>query len=189
MPVDKNFVYYYGVANNFLDMPLMFSFMTYFSKTVAFRRRMKLIIPIFLLFEAVIVVLYGFNVRSSVIVVGPGLLITLIFSIIFFVHQVKITIIHQKAAGKAFIATSLLFAYGGYSFIYVVFYLIDTQYKTDTFLVYYLVNIFSSLIISTGIFLERKRVKQLAELQITRQELKIIYGRAEPKTAASLKRP
>ena len=172
--VDKNFIYYYGVANNFLDMPLIFSFMTYFSKTVSFRKRMKMIIPIFLLFEVIVVAFNGFNVRSSVIVVGPGLLLTLIFSIVFFVHQVKITIIHQKAAGKAFIVTSLLFAYGGYSFIYVV---------------YYLVNIFSSLIISTGIFLERKRVRQLAELQITRRELKVIYGRAETNTAASWKRP
>ncbi len=187
--VDKNFIYYYGVANNFLDMPLIFSFMTYFSKTVSFRKRMKMIIPIFLLFEVIVVAFNGFNVRSSVIVVGPGLLLTLIFSIVFFVHQVKITIIHQKAAGKAFIVTSLLFAYGGYSFIYVVYYLIDTPYKADTFLVYYLVNIFSSLIISTGIFLERKRVRQLAELQITRRELKVIYGRAETNTAASWKRP
>ncbi|MDP4263183.1 MAG: hypothetical protein Q8941_11705 [Bacteroidota bacterium] len=187
--VDKNFIYYYGVANNFLDMPLMFSFMTYFSKTALFRKRMKLVIPVFLLFEIIVIALYGFNVRSSVIVVGPGLLTVLVFSVVFFVHQVKITIIHQKAAGKAFIVTSLLFAYGGYSFIYVVYYLIDTPYKADTFLVYYLVNIFSSLVISTGIFLERKRVQQLAELQVTRQELKVIYGRAETNTAASLKRP
>jgi hypothetical protein len=104
-----------------------------------------------------------------ILVAGPGLLLVLYFSAVFFIHQVKITIVHQKAAGKAFIASSLLFAYGGYSFIYVVYFLLKTPYKTDTFIVYYLISIFSSLIISAGIIIEKKRVKQLAELQTARK--------------------
>jgi hypothetical protein len=54
--VSKNFVHNYGLLNNILDAPLMLSFMTYFSKTVSFRRRMKLIIPAFVVFETVIAI-------------------------------------------------------------------------------------------------------------------------------------
>lgn len=182
---DKTFIYYYGVTNNFLDAPLMLSFMTYFSRTALFRKRMQLAVMVFILFEIIVIAIFGFNIRAATIVMAPGLLLILIFSLIFFIRQTKITIIHQKAAGKAFIAASLLFAYGGYIFIYIVYYLLKTQYKSDTFLVYFFITIFSSLLICAGIFFERKRVKQLEELQITREELKMIYGNSETKKAAA----
>ncbi|MFI5129227.1 MAG: hypothetical protein ACHQFX_04520 [Chitinophagales bacterium] len=187
---DKNFIYYYGVANNLLDAPLMLSFMTYFSKTALFRKKMKMVIPVFLLFELIVIAIYGFNIGAAIIVLGPGLLLVLGFSLLFFIHQAKITIVHQKAAGKALIVASLLFAYGGYSFVYVVYYLLKTPYKTDTFLVYYLISIISSVLIAIGIMYERKRVRELMELQTARKELKVIYGRAEvKKTALSKKEP
>ena len=188
--IDKVFMGYYGTLNNLLDAPLMLSFMTYFSQTALFRKKMKLLIPVFLLFETIVIAIYGFNTNATIIVLGPGLVLVLCFSLLFFIHQAKITIVHQKAAGKALIAASLLFAYGGYSFIYVVYYLLKTPYKTDTFLVYYLISIFSSLLISAGIIFERKRVKELMELQTARKELKVIYGRAEEtKRALSKKEP
>jgi hypothetical protein len=186
---DKNFIYYYGVASNFLDAPLMLTFMTYFSKTAAFRKKLKLIIPVFVLFEVIVIAINGFNVHATTIVMAPGLLMVLWLSLVFFIHQIKITIAHQKAAGKAIMVASLLFAYGGYSFVYVVYYLIKTPYKTDTFLVYYLITIFSSVLISTGIIYERKRVKQLKELRVARKELKVIYGHSEKDTAVSEKQP
>jgi len=187
---DKNFIYYYGVANNLLDAPLMLSFLTYFSKTALFRKKMKIAIPVFLLFELIVIALKGFNIQSAIIVLGPGLVLVLCLSLLFFIHQAKITIVHQKAAGKALIVASLLFAYGGYSFIYVVYYLLRTPYKTDTFLVYYLISLFSSVLISTGIVFERKRVRELMELQTARKELRVIYGRAEEtETALSKKEP
>jgi len=187
--VNKSFLNYYGITNNFLDAPLMLSFMTYFSKTAQFRKRMELLIPVFILFEIIAIAMFGYTVRAATMVMAPGLLLVLAYSLVFFIHQAKITIIHQKAAGKALMVASLLFAYGGYSFVYVVYYLIKTPYTADTFLVYYLITIFSSGLISAGIILERKRVRQLAELQTTRKELKVIYGRSETNGAASRKQP
>jgi hypothetical protein len=183
--IDKKFVQYWGITNNFLDAPLILSFMTYFSKTALFRKKMKILIPVLVLFEIIVIAIRGYNVDAVVIVMGPGLMAVVVFSLLFFIHQAKITVAYQKGTGKALIAASLLFAYGGYSFIYVVYYLIKTPYKADTFLVYYLVAIFSSLMISAGIFFERKRVRQLTELKITREELKMIYGKSEKNTTAS----
>jgi small-conductance mechanosensitive channel len=189
---DKQFLYYFGVASNFLDAPLMLSFMTYFSKTGAFRKKMKMVIPAFVLFEIIVIAInhFRFTIQDAIIVLGPGLLLVIGLSLLFFIHQAKITIIHQKAAGKALVISSILFAYGGYSFIYVVYYLLKTPYKTDTFLVYYLVSIFSSLLLSAGIIFERKRVRELKELQTARKELKVVYGRAEKiETTPSKKEP
>lgn len=176
--VDKSFLYYYGVLNNFLDAPLMLTFMTYFSKTATFRKKMKILIPVLVLFELAVIAILGFNIKAAIIALGPGLLLVFTFSLFFFIHQAKITVVNQKAAGKAFIAASLLFAYSGYSFIYVVYYLLKTPYKSDTQIVYFLVTTFSSLLIAAGLFFERKRVKHLTELKIAREELKVVYGRS-----------
>jgi hypothetical protein len=185
LKVDTGFIYYYGILNNFLDAPLMLGFMTYFSKTATIRRKMQFLITVYVLFEIAVVAYFGFNKQASAIILAPGLLLVIILSLAFFLHQAKLTIVHQKAAGKAFMVASLLFAYGGYAFIYIVYYVLKTPYKADTYLVYFFINFFSSALISTGIYLERKRVTQLAEVQITREELKLIYGRSGTQAATS----
>lgn len=189
LKADNRFLYYYGVLCNFLDAPLMLSFMTYFSQTAGFRKRLELIVPAFVVFELTVIILNGFNIQSAVISLGPGLLLILILSLIFFIHQAKITITHQKAAGKAFIVASLLFAYGGYSFVYIVYYIMNTSYKMDAYIVYFLISIFSSLLLSAGIYFERKRVKQLAEVQVARKELKVIYGGQQNNKAVPREQP
>ncbi|HLG39002.1 MAG TPA: hypothetical protein VI461_05000 [Chitinophagaceae bacterium] len=176
MNVSKSFVQIWGITNNFLDAPLMLTFMTYFSKIASFRKKMKIVIAALIIFEVIVIAIYGYGKEALPVVLGPGVLLVFGFSIIFFFHQAKITIVYQKAAGKALMAASLLFAYGGYFFIYIVYYLLKTPYKADAFLIYYCVATFSSLIFSAGLFYERKRVKQLTELKIARQELKVIYG-------------
>jgi hypothetical protein len=102
--------------------------------------------------------------------------LTLIISLLFFIHQVKIAVVHHKAVGKAIMISSLLFAYVGYCFVYTVYYLIKPIYKDDAHIVYFLITIFSCITMTVGIHFERARVRQLAELQTTREELKTIYG-------------
>ena len=190
--IDGNFRYYLGVTCNLLDTPLMLSFLLYFSKTPAFRKKLLAAIAGFVVFEILIVSVYGFTTKATTIVLAPGLIITLVISLLFFIHQVKIAVVYHKAIGKAIMAASLLFAYVGYCFVYSVFYLIQPVFKDDAHLVFFLITIFSSIALSAGIFLERKRVLQLLELKTTREELKAIYGeqqikkRANPFEAAAL---
>jgi hypothetical protein len=170
----------------------MLSFLLYFSKTPAFRKKLLAAIAGFVVFEILIVSVYGFTTKATTIVLAPGLIITLVISLLFFIHQVKIAVVYHKAIGKAIMAASLLFAYVGYCFVYSVFYLIQPVFKDDAHLVFFLITIFSSIALTAGIFLERKRVLQLLELKTTREELKAIYGeqqvkkRANPFEAAAL---
>ena len=174
--LNGSFIYYFGVLNNFLDAPLMLGFMTYFSHTAVFRKRMLLTLPILLAFQIILIAFNGFNIKTATIAMGPGILLVIVFAAFFFIRKAKLTIIHQKAIGKTCMVSALLFAYGGYAFIYIVYYLMNTPYKVDTYLVYYLVTIFSSIMLATGIYLERRRVNVLEEIKTTRQELKVIYG-------------
>lgn len=171
-------VHYWGITNNLLDVPLMLSFLTYFSTSPAFTRSMKITILAFVLFETIVITIKGLNVDALTIILGPGLLIVFGFCLSFFIRQTKITIMHRKATGKSLIAASLLFAYGCYTIIYLMYYVFKTPYVADTFLVYFLVATFSSLLMCAGIIIERKRVQKLNELKTTRKELSDIYKNA-----------
>ena len=108
--VDGNFRYYLGVTCNLVDTPLMLSFLLYFSKTIAFRKRLLIAIVGFILFEIAIVAIYGFNTKATTIILAPGLLIALVISLLFFIHQAKIAVVYNKAAGKAKKVTYGIFA-------------------------------------------------------------------------------
>ena len=182
--IDGNFKYYLGVTCNLMDTPLMLIFLVSFINTQAFRKKLMIGILSFIVFEIIIVKIYCYNTKATTIILAPGLIISLAISLLFFIHQVKIAVVYHKAAGKAIMVASLLFAYVGYCFVYSVYYLIKPDFKDDAHLVLFLITIFSSIAMSTGIYLERKRVRQLVELQTTREELKAIYGEQTKKMAA-----
>lgn len=179
VPANIYLVHYLGIGNNMVDAPLMLFFLTYFSATPAFTRKMHMLILGLLAFSVVMISWKGFSVDTITIIMAPGLLTVFLFCCYFFVRQTKITVMHRKATGKALIVAALLFAYGCYGLIYLMYYVFKTQYIADTFLVYYLVTTFSSLLLCTGIIVEKKRVQKLEELKITRRELSIIYKDAE----------
>ena len=171
----ETITHYWGIANNLLDTPLMLTFLTYFSTSAVVTRRMKRAIVLFLIFELLVILWKGTSVEAITIIMGPGLVTVIGFSLHFFVRQSKITIMHGKATGKAIIAASLVFAYGCYSIIYLMYYIFKTKHVADTFLIYFLVTTFSSLLLCAGIIIERKRVQKLNEVKTARKELAAIY--------------
>lgn len=166
---------YWGIANNLLDAPLMLSFLTYFSASALLRQRMKMVIGLFILFEIAILITMGLNVESITVIMGPGLALVIGFCIHFFVRQSKFTLMNGKGMGKAIIAASLVFAYGCYIFIYLIYYVFKSKYVEHTFLIYFLVTTFSSLLLCAGIVIERKRIIKLNEVKTARRELADIY--------------
>lgn len=183
---------YWGLGNNLLDIPLMLFFLTYFSTTKTFAKKMKAVILAFIVFELTVVTFVGFTVQAITIILGPGVVVVLGFCLYFFIRQAKMAIIHRKATGKALMVSAVLFAYGCFAFLYIVYYILKAhldeagkvkpQYQADTFLIYFLATTISCLLMSVGILIERKRVQKLNELKITRKELSSIYS--EAKTAA-----
>lgn len=165
----------WGLGNNLLDAPLMLLFLTYFSSSAAFTKRLKILILSFIVFESVVVLLVGFNIRAITIILGPGIFIVFALCLFFFIRQSKIVITNKKSLGKTLITASLVFAYGCYGILYMLYYVFKTPYIEDTFLIYFLVSTFSSLMMCTGIIFERKRILKLVELKKARKELHIIY--------------
>lgn len=186
LAVSPELVRYWGMTNNLLDLPLVLFFLIHFSTSTDFTRKMKILLGAYVAFEIVVLAIKGFNRDAMTVILGPGILIIFSFCVYFFIRQAKITITHQKGAGKTLIAAALLFAYGCFGMIYLMYYVFETPFVDDTFLVYFWVVTFSSLLLSAGLVAEEKRIRKLNELKTTRRELSDIY--ADEKKTVSLRK-
>lgn len=175
-----SFHYYWGLTNNLIEMPLLVLFLSYFTKDIRLLKFMYISVAAYLVYEIVMIAILGFNSSVLPFTIGPGLVVTFGFSLMLFIKQAKIAITNHKTTGKALILASFLFSAGCYFIIYIMYYVVRTKYKSDSFLIYFLVTTFSSLLLIFGIFIERRRVEKLNELQTTRRELESVYGPDKP---------
>lgn len=165
----------FGYINNLLDIPLALLYMLYFAKSARLEKKIHIALLAFPVFEILTVMFFGFTKDAMTIIMGPGILLVATFSFIFFIEQIKDVIQFGKAPGKALMSASTLFLYGCFFIIYLFWYVMRTQEIRDTFLVYFFVTTISSLLMSIGLYTEKKRVKILEELDTTRKELSLLY--------------
>ncbi|HMR91179.1 MAG TPA: hypothetical protein PKC69_02650 [Chitinophagaceae bacterium] len=179
IPVSESFVQQHSIFNNLLDVPLMLFFLIYFITFRPLKKAVHISLIAFVLFELAVLSFYGFTKKTTNTVLVPGLAMVMLLSIYLFVRQVKITVVNNKTLGKLLMITSVVFAYAGYCFLFVFFYLLKRLSLTDANLMYFLLTLFSSLLMSAGLITERRRVGQLREIEQSRRELRELYGEDE----------
>ncbi|MES1214694.1 MAG: hypothetical protein ABUT20_04180 [Bacteroidota bacterium] len=175
IPVPVAFVKGVGFFNNLTDAPLALMYLLYFTKSPGLRKKIHIAILAFAAFEIIAVALLGLNRNTIAIILGPGILVIITLSFIFFIEQVKDVIQYGKTAGKALMASSTLFFYGCFFIIYLFWYVFHTPDIENAFLVYFFVVTLSSMLASIGLIIEKKRIKVLDELVTTQNELSRLY--------------
>ena len=190
IPLDSDYVTFFGVIANLLDAPLVLLFLMYFSPSAAFSKRILGLIVLFLIYEITIIAIFKMTKVAVTYFEGPGIFLILCVSLIFFLRQVRVTIMHRRATGKALMISSILWAYGCYGVIYLIFYVLKSESNETSFLVFFIVSTFSSLMMSAGLIIEKNRIIKLKELKTTRKELSVIFGnnKAAHERAALLKK-
>src|SRR5690606_7893379 len=101
---------------NILLLPLIILFISYFAQNINTRRKVLVTTSVIVVFQVAIVLMTGFNLGAYRLLMIPALLMAFCLGFYYFVHQVKLTVIYQKALGKAILATSMFFATIGISF-------------------------------------------------------------------------
>lgn len=172
----RNIQRYTGIFTNIFDFPLVFMFIMLFSTSAANTKRMKMLFWIFILFEIFIIALKGITILSITIIMGPGILLVFAFALMFFVKYIKRGFAHQKALGKALMASAICFAYGCFLFIYIMYYLFKLPESPYIFAAYFIITIIYCSLLTAGIVIESKRKRKLEELLITKKELLRFFG-------------
>jgi len=188
--VPKSVERFYGISNNLTDMPLMLGFLIFQIPSSIQRKRMKILLGAFIVFEIVLIIMYGITVKTITVTMGPGLAIVFGYSLYYFVYTVKRSFVHSKFVGKAIIATALTFAYGCFIIIYLMHYVFNLKDLSGLFLIYYFITIIYCIILSVGLYIEGKRKSKLYELLLIRKELMSFFADAKkpatPKGATGL---
>jgi hypothetical protein len=170
--VPKTIERYYGIIINLTDMPLILSFLIFQVASSFQIKAMKIALAAFIVFEIILIILFGLTVKTITLTMGPGLLIVFGYSLYYFMYTVKRSFVHNKFIGKAIIASALSFAYGCFIILYLMHYVFPlTEEIPNLFLIYYFITIIYCGILSVGLYIESKRKKKLHELLITRREL------------------
>jgi hypothetical protein len=174
--VPKTIERYYGIIYNLTDMPLILSFLIFQVASSVQIKTMKILLIAYILFEIVLIAMFGITIKTITITMGPGLLMVFGYSLYYFVYTVKRSFVHTKFIGKAIIASALSFAYGCFIIIYIMYYVIALPDLANLLLIYYFITIIYCGILSVGLYIESKRKKKLYELLVTRRELMSFFS-------------
>lgn len=122
---------------NAFDTPLVLGIF-YLASKGSRRTALKVTFFAFVLFEALVISLKGFNYTSSSIIIGVGLVVVIIYGAMgIFSYLGRFE--HTPAENvMVFIYSSFLFFYGTFIIIYIFSYLIHTGDDSDNFFLYYI---------------------------------------------------
>jgi hypothetical protein len=174
--VDREVQRSLGIISNYLDVPLILTSMMMFCTEKTKKRFIVTTIIAFMAYELVILFQYKLSPVSSKYILGPGIILVLLFSLYFFRNNIKNTIVQGKGVGKTLMITSILFAYGSYFIVYIFTYVQKTSARGDVFIIYYLTSIIFSAVMSAGLIWIKKRLREIKEVQITRRELNVFFN-------------
>ena len=176
LPSSKSVVERLGSVVNYLDIPLMLVIMLFFSNNKGKQKIIYGSIGVFVLYEIALTLLTGFNFTTGIYITGAGILLMMVYSMYLFGQYVKLTIEKNKAWGRTLMVTSILFSYSCYGLIYFIYYIQKTSAVADVFIIYYIVSIISSMLMSMGLLWVYNRSKQIKEVQLTRKELALFFN-------------
>lgn len=164
------------VLYRYLEIPLILSSLLFFCPVRQRRLLMQKIIIGFTGYELLILLYVKFSPEASLFVTAPGLAIVIGYAAYLFIRQTAFTILHGKNVGRVLMLGAVLFSYGSYG---LVFYTYFGQKQPDVYVVYslhFLSSTVTSVMMAVGLFMMRRRIKELQELKIVRRELRMVFG-------------
>ena len=176
LPFPNSFQRGFGIVNNYLDIPLTLTALLFFCPNKQKQRTIHIVTAIFVAYEIVIAFLYGLQFKAIVYIMGPGIMLVLVYAFYLFLRHIKITVEFGKNAGRTIMLVSILFAYGCYGLVYYFYYIQKTPDVTDAFLLYFISTFVSSVVMAVGLNLIRRRIKELEEIKNTRRELAMFFN-------------
>ena len=166
-----------AIINNLLDGPLMLSFMLLLVPKNREKRVLTGLILCLLIYNSTVLAVTGFTNTTIQICLGPSLIICFIFSLRYFLYYTKTNLRRPgtNVNGKALISGALVAMYAAYIFVFLIFYVLQTNSIVEAYIIYCLITIFSVGCMSIGLYREIQRLRRIDEVQTTRKELAVLY--------------
>jgi hypothetical protein len=122
-----------------------------------FRKQLLLILLGFITGESILIGLKGYNYSSSTMIIGSGLLLILVYSLVGLLQYLRKMEHTPLENSMVFVYASLLFAYGSFLIIYIFAHVRTTRSSgenndADSYLLYYISLLLSAIVTTAGLF-------------------------------------
>jgi hypothetical protein len=166
----------WGITNNVLDAPLILTFLIAFTTSKLQRKIMRFTILAFICFELGVIAWKGYSIEATIVIMGPGISVVFAFALYFFVRYIGKVFMYSKVIGKTLMISAICFAYGCFTFLYILYYLMEIHESPYIYLIYFVISIIYCSFLLTGLLKESKRKKRLEDLLVTRKELQHFFA-------------
>jgi len=156
--------------HSILELPTLIVFFLYFAEDQKMRKLIFYTIGAYILFDLIVCLFLGLTDPALTIIIGPGLALITGFSFYFFVEHLKLAISKRMETGKAFLTGATVFAYLCFTLIYILYYLMQSQYINDIYAIYYSTYIIFAVFLITGLLLIMSAKRQKAKSQPIKKE-------------------
>ena len=165
-----------GILFGYLNSPLMLGLLTLYCHTPVKKKALYSTATLYIIYEAFIAVLFGWQEKSVLYTSGVGLMLVFGLGIYFFTAQLKQTVRFGKGLGRSFIAAAIFFSYGLYGIVYYVHCIHRAPEVADTMALYYTASIIFCVLVSTGLLHLYLRHRQIRQVQQVRRELQAFFA-------------
>jgi hypothetical protein len=138
-----------------LQPPFILLFLLYFAQHEQMKKTMKLSVVFLLITGVLILTRKEIQDAAAPVLLGIGLVLVLIYSSIFFIHQVKANVSQRAETGKTFIISGIVFGYFCYSFIFTIHYIFQSNNTEDLITLFEIGTFISALLIVLGVLLNK----------------------------------
>lgn len=147
----------FNLIVNLFDGPLLLFFLSQFTSSATLKKQVRVIIIVYLVYEVLMVFLFGLNKTIITFTLGPGILLIIALSLIFFLRLASAAITERRETGKAFVCAAILFAYFCYGILYLFRYVFRVENLPDLMLIFDWTTCFSVILMCIGILSEGKQ--------------------------------
>jgi hypothetical protein len=147
----------FGLISNLLDGPLLLFFLSQFASSAILKRQIRIIIIAYIAYEILTIAIFGLNKKAITFTLGPGIILIVVFSLLFFLRLASSAITERKETGKALVSASILFAYFCYGILYLFRYVFKVENLSDLLLIFYWTTCLSVILMCVGILSEGKK--------------------------------
>jgi hypothetical protein len=154
--VSKHLLHNITIFYNMLDIPFMLGIL-YFTTTYNFIRKTAVVGIALLLFVQVISIIKGgisYDSQKYALGIGVALVLCIVaMEIIRYMQKIEHS---TRQNAKMFVYAALLFEYATFIVIYIFDYILISEDRQDSFIIYYISTLVAILIASCGFLLFRK---------------------------------
>ena len=154
--VSKHLLHNITIFYNMLDIPFMLGIL-YFTTTYNFIRKTAVAgIALLLLVQVISIIKGGISYDSQKYALGVGVALVLCIVAMEIIRYMQKIEHSTRQNAKMFVYAALLFEYATFIVIYIFDYILISQDRKDSFIIYYISTLVAILIASCGFLLFRK---------------------------------